>query len=70
MRICDLNSGLGRIACGSALGWKICKPSVTNSASYWISNLPYLLYPIWLIPVLLFRRSLFTSKGQREPAIQ
>lgn len=45
-------------------------PSVTNGASYWISNLPYLLYPLWLIPVLLLRRSLFVGKKQREPAIQ
>jgi len=37
-------------------------PSVTNNVSYWASNLPYLLYPLWLIPVLLFRRSLFTWK--------
>lgn len=37
-------------------------PSVTNGASYWISNLPYLLYPLWLIPVLLWRRSLFAGK--------
>ena len=34
-------------------------PSVTNDVSYWASNLPYLLYPLWLVPVLLFRRSLF-----------
>ncbi len=37
-------------------------PSVTNDVSYWASNLPYLLYPLWLIPVLLFRRSLFAGK--------
>lgn len=37
-------------------------PSVTNSISYWVSNLPYLLYPLWLIPILLFRRSLFARK--------
>lgn len=37
-------------------------PSVTNDVSYWASNLPYLLYPLWLIPVLLFRRTLFTGK--------
>lgn len=42
-------------------------PSVTNGVSYWASNLPYLLYPLWLVPVLLFRRSLFTRK---EPASQ
>jgi hypothetical protein len=40
-------------------------PSVTNDVSYWASNLPYLLYPLWLVPVLLFRRSLFT---RNEPA--
>lgn len=27
--------------------------SVTNSVSYWATNLPYLLYPLWLIPTLL-----------------
>src|SRR5579864_8000766 len=37
-------------------------PSVTNDISYWASNLPYLLYPLWLVPVLLFRRSLFVGK--------
>lgn len=36
-------------------------PTVTNGASYWLSNLPYLAYPLWLIPTLLFRRSLFTD---------
>lgn len=36
--------------------------SVTNDVSYWVSNLPYLLYPLWLVPVLLFRRSLFLRK--------
>ena len=38
-------------------------PSVTNDVSYWASNLPYLLYPLWLVPVLLFRRSLFVRKA-------
>ncbi len=37
-------------------------PSVTNAVSYWASNLPYLLYPLWLVPALLFRRSLFLGK--------
>ncbi|MEO8973431.1 MAG: hypothetical protein ABI406_17735 [Ktedonobacteraceae bacterium] len=37
-------------------------PSVTNGVSYWASNLPYLLYPLWLVPVLLFQRSLFIRK--------
>ena len=39
-------------------------PSVTNDISYWASNLPYLLYPLWLVPVLLFRRSLFVGKSE------
>jgi len=38
-------------------------PSVTNDISYWASNLPYLLYPLWLIPVLLWRRTLFVGRG-------
>ena len=38
-------------------------PSVTRDVSYWASNLPYLLYPLWLLPVLLFRRSLFVGRG-------
>jgi hypothetical protein len=33
--------------------------TVTNGVSYWASNLPYLIYPLWLIPTLLLRRSLF-----------
>jgi hypothetical protein len=37
-------------------------PSVTNDPSYWLSNLPYLLYPLWLIPVLLVRHELFVGK--------
>jgi len=42
-------------------------PTVTNPVSYWASNLPYFIYPLWLVPVLLFRRSLFARKeGQRE----
>src|SRR5579884_2140927 len=44
--------------------------SVTNDVSYLASNLPYLLYPLWLIPVLLFRRSLFTSKEPRAKQSQ
>ena len=39
-------------------------PSVTNDVSYWASNLPYLLYPLWLVPVLLFWRKLFVGKEQ------
>jgi hypothetical protein len=41
-------------------------PSVTNGISYWASNLPYLLYPLWLIPVLLFQRELFVKGKQPE----
>lgn len=33
--------------------------SVTNPWSYWLSNLPYLAYPLWLIPTLLLRRAQF-----------
>jgi hypothetical protein len=40
-------------------------PGVTNDVSYWASNLPYLIYPLWLIPVLLFKRSPFVEKGSR-----
>jgi hypothetical protein len=40
-------------------------PSVTNDVSYWASNLPYLIYPLWLVPVLLFKRSLFEVKESR-----
>lgn len=41
-------------------------PSVTNSISYWASNLPYLIYPLWLVPTLLARREMFrrTSAGE------
>jgi hypothetical protein len=39
-------------------------PTVTNPVSYWASNLPYFIYPLWLIPVLLFRRSLFAPREQ------
>jgi len=43
-------------------------PSVTNGVSYWVWNLPYLIYPLWLVPVLLFRRSLFTGKEPKNTA--
>lgn len=33
--------------------------TVTNAVSYWLSNLPYLIYPLWLVPTLLVRRKLF-----------
>lgn len=33
--------------------------TVTNGISYWVSNLPYLIYPLWLVPTLLARRKLF-----------
>jgi EXPERA (EXPanded EBP superfamily) len=36
--------------------------TVTNDLSFWASNLPYLIYPLWLIPTLLLRRSLFIHK--------
>ncbi|HEX6819985.1 MAG TPA: hypothetical protein VF120_16540 [Ktedonobacterales bacterium] len=39
--------------------------SVTNPWSYWLSNLPYLAYPLWLIPTLLLRRVQFTSPRRR-----
>jgi emopamil binding protein len=35
-------------------------PTVTNGVSYWATNLPYLLYPLLVIPTLLRRRSLFS----------
>lgn len=37
-------------------------PSVTNPVSYWASNLPYLIYPLWLVPTLLVRRRLFAGR--------
>lgn len=39
--------------------------TVTNGVSYWASNLPYLIYPLWLIPTLLLGRALFARNGQR-----
>lgn len=36
--------------------------TVTNDFSYWATNLPYLLYPLLLIPTLLLGRSLFIRK--------
>lgn len=42
--------------------------TVTNDASYWLTNLPYLAYPLWLVPTLLLRRSLF-ARGRR-PAVR
>jgi hypothetical protein len=44
-------------------------PGVTNDISYLVSNLPYLLYPLWLIAVLLFRRSLFVGVGSGTSAV-
>jgi hypothetical protein len=36
--------------------------TVTNGASYWASNLPYLVYPILLLATLLVSRKGFTVK--------
>ena len=33
--------------------------SITNEFTYWITLLPYMVYPLWLIPALLTRRALF-----------
>ena len=33
---------------------------VTNNLSYWLSNLPYVIYPIWMVYTLTARRTLFT----------
>jgi hypothetical protein len=33
---------------------------VTNNLSYWLSNLPYVIYPIWMVYTLTARRALFT----------
>ena len=38
--------------------------TVTNGVSYWASNLPYLLYPLWLIPTLLLGRRLFRREAE------
>jgi hypothetical protein len=43
-------------------------PSVTNGPSYWLSNLPYLIYPLWLIPALLTRRALFDVRPSVRPS--
>ncbi len=37
--------------------------TVTNGFSYWATNLPYLVYPLWLIPTLLLNRSMFSQKS-------
>jgi hypothetical protein len=34
--------------------------AVTNELSYWLSNLPYLIYPVWMVYTLTARRKLFT----------
>lgn len=47
--------------------------TVTNGVSYWASNLPYLIYPLWLVPTLLVKRKLFqrtadvTDPGRGAP---
>lgn len=41
--------------------------TVTNSASFWLTNLPYLAYPLWLVPTLLLRRALFV-RGAGAPS--
>jgi hypothetical protein len=35
--------------------------NVTNLFSYWLSLLPYIVYPLWLIPTLLTRGAYFTA---------
>jgi emopamil binding protein len=34
--------------------------AVTNGLSYWLSNIPYLIYPFWMLYTLTARRKLFT----------
>ncbi len=37
--------------------------TVTNGASYWATNLPYLVYPLLLLATLLFRRNRLAPQG-------
>lgn len=37
-------------------GWRRVRTGRT-----WATNLPYLAYPLWLVPTLLLRRGLFTQ---------
>jgi hypothetical protein len=37
--------------------------TVTNGASYWATNLPYLIYPLLLLTTLLLRRNRLASQG-------
>jgi hypothetical protein len=34
--------------------------AVTNELSYWLSNLPYLIYPVWMAYTVIVQRKLFT----------
>ncbi|HKW20226.1 MAG TPA: hypothetical protein VJO13_02535, partial [Ktedonobacterales bacterium] len=36
--------------------------TVTNGVSYWVSNLPYLVYPLLLLATLIASRRHFTGK--------
>lgn len=33
--------------------------SISNQLTFWLTLLPYIVYPLWLIPALLTRRALF-----------
>lgn len=39
--------------------------SVTDLLTFWVTTMPYLAYPIWLLATLLTRRTLFTASAAR-----
>jgi hypothetical protein len=42
---------------------------LTNTVTTVVSGLPYLVYPLWLAPTLLLRRSLFVGGRDTKPAL-
>lgn len=39
--------------------------SVTDVLTFWVTTMPYLAYPIWLLATVLTRRTLFTATAPR-----
>jgi hypothetical protein len=42
--------------------------NVPNLFNYWLSLLPYIVYPLWLIPTLLVRGAYFNAGAAAQPS--
>jgi hypothetical protein len=42
--------------------------NVPNLFNYWVSLLPYIVYPLWVIPTLLARGAYFNAGAAAQPS--